>query len=97
MWVYRQGTEIPPQDDAGNAYYYMVEELTSGNWNVYISNNDGIQTGEITIQNLVYTGFRLPSTGGSGSALFGLLGGSTAAAAAWWMLRRRRANHKKGE
>lgn len=97
-WAYTwQGTEIPPQDDAGNAYYYMVEELTSGNWNVYISNNDGIQTGEITIQNLVYTGFRLPSTGGSGSALFGLLGGSTAAVAAWWMLRRRRVNHKKGE
>lgn len=97
-WAYTwQGTEIPPQDGAGNAYHYLVEELTSGNWNVYISNNDGIQTGEITIQNLVYTGFRLPSTGGPGSALFGLLGGGTAAAAAWWMLRRRRANHKKGE
>ena len=29
-------------------YHYLVKETTTGNWNVYISNN-GVQTGNITV------------------------------------------------
>lgn len=43
-----------------------MEEETTGNWNVYIDNN-GVQTGNITVQNYVYTGYELPSTGRHGA------------------------------
>lgn len=75
--------------DSGKPYRYLVEEVTTGNWNVYIDNND-VQTGEITIQNRVYTGVELPATGGMGTAPFGVLGGALAAAAALLLVRRRK-------
>ena len=83
------GTDLPPTDEKGNAYYYLVKETTTGNWNVYIDNN-GVQTGNITIQNRVYTGYELPSTGGMGTAPFGVLGGALAAAAALLLVRKRK-------
>ena len=88
------GTDLPPTDEKGNAYYYLVKETTTGNWNVYIDNN-GVQTGNITIQNRVYTGYELPSTGGMGTAPFGVLGGALAAAAALLLVRKRKQDEEE--
>lgn len=88
------GEELPLKDENGKAYHYLVEEETTGNWNVYIDNN-GVQTGNITIQNRVYTGYELPSTGGMGTAPFGVLGGVLAAAAALLLVRKRKQNEEE--
>ena len=88
------GDKLPLTDKNGNAYHYLVEETTTGNWNVYISNN-GVQTGNITVQNYVYTGYELPSTGGMGTAPFGVLGGALAAAAALLLVRKRKQNEEE--
>lgn len=89
-WSYSwSGNKLDLDDGHGHDYHYLVEEETTGNWNVYIDNND-VQTGEITIQNRVYTGVELPSTGGMGTAPFAVLGGLTAAGAALLLVRRRK-------
>lgn len=88
------GEELPLTDEKGNVYHYLVEEETTGNWNVYIDNN-GVQTGNITVQNYVYTGYELPSTGGMGTAPFGVLGGALAAAAALLLVRKRKQNEEE--
>ena len=95
-WTWsKSGTDLPLTDPAsGKAYHYLVEETTTGNWNVYIDNND-VQTGNITIQNRVYTGYELPSTGGMGTAPFGVLGGALAAAAALLLVRKRKQNEEE--
>ena len=94
-WTWsKSGDELPLKDKNGNAYHYLVEETTTGNWNVYIDNN-GVQTGNITVQNYVYTGYELPSTGGMGTAPFGLLGGALAAAAALLLVRKRKQNEEE--
>ena len=80
--------------DSGKPYRYLVEEVTTGNWNVYIDNND-VQTGNITVQNYVYTGYELPSTGGMGTAPFGVLGGALAAAAALLLVRKRKQDEEE--
>lgn len=94
-WTWSEsGDKLPLTDEKGNAYHYLVEETTTGNWNVYISNN-GVQTGNITVQNYVYTGYELPSTGGMGTAPFGVLGGALAAAAALLLVRKRKQNEEE--
>lgn len=94
-WTWSEsGDKLPLTDEKGNAYHYLVEETTTGNWNVYIDNND-VQTGNITIQNRVYTGYELPSTGGMGTAPFGVLGGALAAAAALLLVRKRKQNEEE--
>lgn len=95
-WTWsKSGTDLPLTDPAsGKAYHYLVEEVTTGNWNVYIDNN-GVQTGNITVQNYVYTGNELPSTGGMGTAPFGVLGGALAAAAALLLVRKRKQNEEE--
>lgn len=94
-WTWSEsGDKLPLTDGKGNAYHYLVEETTTGNWNVYIDNN-GVQTGNITVQNYVYTGYELPSTGGMGTAPFGVLGGALAAAAALLLVRKRKQNEEE--
>ena len=95
-WTWsKSGTDLPLKDPvSGKAYHYLVEEETTGNWNVYIDNN-GVQTGNITVQNYVYTGYELPSTGGMGTAPFGVLGGALAAAAALLLVRKRKQNEEE--
>lgn len=89
------GNDLPLKDPvSGKAYHYLVEEETTGNWNVYIDNND-VQTGNITVQNYVYTGYELPSTGGMGTAPFGVLGGALAAAAALLLVRKRKQDEEE--
>ena len=96
-WTWsKSGDKLPLTDkESGKAYYYLVEEVTTGNWNVYIANNNGVQTGNITIRNYVYTGYELPSTGGMGTAPFGVLGGALAAAAALLLVRKRKQNEEE--
>ena len=95
-WTWSEsGDKLPLTDkESGKAYHYLVEETTTGNWNVYIDNN-GVQTGNITVQNYVYTGYELPSTGGMGTAPFGVLGGALAAAAALLLVRKRKQNEEE--
>lgn len=94
-WTWSEsGDKLPLKDEKGNAYHYLVEETTTGNWNVYIDNN-GVQTGNITVQNYVYTGYELPSTGGMGTAPFGVLGGALAAAAALLLVRKRKQDEEE--
>lgn len=94
-WTWSEsGDKLPLKDEKGKAYHYLVEEVTTGNWNVYIDNN-GVQTGNITVQNYVYTGYELPSTGGMGTAPFGVLGGALAAAAALLLVRKRKQNEEE--
>lgn len=95
-WTWSEsGTDLPLKDPvSGKAYHYLVEEVTTGNWNVYINNN-GVQTGNITVQNYVYTGYELPSTGGMGTAPFGVLGGALAAAAALLLVRKRKQDEEE--
>lgn len=94
-WTWSEsGDKLPLTDKNGNAYHYLVEEETTGNWNVYIDNN-GVQTGNIMVQNYVYTGYELPSTGGMGTAPFGVLGGALAAAAALLLVRKRKQNEEE--
>ena len=94
-WTWSEsGDKLPLTDKNGNAYHYLVEEETTGNWNVYIDNN-GVQTGNITVQNYVYTGYELPSTGGMGMAPFGVLGGALAAAAALLLARKRKQDEEE--
>lgn len=94
-WTWSEsGDKLPLKDENGNVYHYLVEEETTGNWNVYIDNND-VQTGNITVQNYVYTGYELPSTGGMGTAPFGVLGGALAAAAALLLVRKRKQNEEE--
>lgn len=89
------GKDLPLTDPAsGKAYHYLVKEVTTGNWNVYIDNND-VQTGNITVQNYVYTGYELPSTGGMGTAPFGVLGGALTAAAALLLVRKRKQDEEE--
>ena len=94
-WTWSEsGDKLPLKDEKGKAYHYLVEETTTGNWNVYIDNND-VQTGNITVQNYVYTGYELPSTGGMGTAPFGVLGGALAVAAALLLVRKRKQNEEE--
>ena len=94
-WTWSEsGDKLPLKDKNGKAYHYLVEEETTGNWNVYIDNN-GVQTGNITVQNYVYTGYELPSTGGMGTAPFGVLGGALAAAAALLLVRKRKQDEEE--
>ena len=72
-----------------------MEEETTGNWNVYIDNN-GVQTGNITVQNYVYTGYELPSTGGMGTVPFAAVGGMLTVGAAL-LLAKRKKHEEKGE
>ena len=94
-WTWSEsGDKLLLTDKNGNAYHYLVKEVTTGNWNVYINNND-VQTGNITIRNYVYTGYELPSTGGMGTAPFGVLGGALAAAAALLLVRKRKQDEEE--
>ena len=96
-WTWSEsGTDLPLKDPvSGKAYHYLVEEVTTGNWNVYIDNN-GVQTGNITVQNYVYTGYELPSTGGMGTVPFAAVGGMLTVGAAL-LLAKRKKHEEKGE
>lgn len=70
-WSYTWEGEniVPKQDENGQDYHYIIEEVNpESNWNVTYRNNGGIQTGEITIVNVVSNTYELPETGSTGTA-----------------------------
>ena len=89
------GDALPLEDNNHEKYHYLVEEVTTGNWNVVIDNN-GVQTGNITIQNRVFNGYVLPSTGGMGTVPFAAVGGMLTVGAAL-LLAKRKKHEEKGE
>lgn len=96
-WSYTWPSEdTPATDKAGNPYYYMVEETTTGCWTLKTSNNNGIQTGKIYLQNYVYSSYVLPSTGGMGTMPFAAVGGMLTVGAAL-LLAKRKKHEEKGE
>lgn len=88
--------EIPAADRDGNKYYYLVKEVTTGNWVTEITNNNGIQTGKIYLRNYVYSSYELPSTGGMGTVPFAAVGGMLTVGAAL-LLAKRKKHEEKGE
>lgn len=96
-WSYTwPSTETPAVDNAGNPYYYMVKETTTGCWTLETSNNNGIQTGKIYLRNYVYSSYELPSTGGMGTVPFAAVGGMLTVGAAL-LLAKRKKHEEKGE
>ena len=96
-WSYTwPSTETPAVDNAGNPYYYMVKETTTGCWTLETSNNNGIQTGKIYLRNYVYSSYELPSTGGMGTMPFAAVGGMLTVGAAL-LLAKRKKHEEKGE
>ena len=96
-WSYTWPRDLTPAaDGAGNPYYYMVEETTTGCWTLETSNNNGIQTGKIYLRNYVYSGYVLPSTGGMGTVPFAAVGGMLTVGAAL-LLAKRKKHEEKGE
>ena len=89
-------SQIPATDGKGHKYYYLVKEVTTGNWVTEINNNNGIQTGKIFITNKVYSGYELPSTGGMGTVPFAAVGGMLTVGAAL-LLAKRKKHEEKGE
>lgn len=67
---------LPEKDENGNPYYYTVRELdTMQDYEVSYINNEGIQTGQISIINKQnQSTYVLPNTGGSGILPY-LIGG----------------------
>ena len=97
-WSYTWAGEnqIPATDGKDHKYYYLVKEVTTGNWITEITNNNGIQTGKIFITNKVYSGYELPSTGGMGTVPFAAVGGMLTVGAAL-LLAKRKKHEEKGE
>lgn len=97
-WSYTwEKQNIPAKDADGTPLYYVVQEVTTGNWIVTDRNNEGISTGEIVLTNTVFDGYELPSTGGMGTTPFAVLGGLTAAGAVLLLARRRKKQENEGE
>lgn len=97
-WSYTWAGEnqIPATDGKGHKYYYLVKEVTTGNWVTEFNNNNGIQTGKIFITNKVYSSYVLPSTGGMGTVPFAAVGGMLTVGAAL-LLAKRKKHEEKGE
>jgi LPXTG-motif cell wall-anchored protein len=82
-------------DENGNPvdYTYYVEESTVTNYNVTYENNGGIASGTIIIKNTQSgtPSYKLPETGGNGTALYCIGGLLAMACAAALLLKKRRA------
>ena len=96
-WSYTwQGSDVSTEINGVNCYY-MVEEVTTGDWTLVTGNNEGtVQTGKIYLWNYVHPGYELPSTGGSGTRPFALAGGALMGGAAWLLFRKRRKQDEEG-
>jgi LPXTG-motif cell wall-anchored protein len=85
---------LPTTDSDGHALFYTVEEVSgpTGYTTTY-TNNEGIQTGNITVTN-TEQGYKLPETGGEGISGIIAVGAAIAAGAAaalGWRKKKRQA------
>lgn len=89
---YRYWENLPTKNESGRPYRYTVEETSSSvaGASVSYTNDDGIQTGEITVTNTLPEGYELPETGGSGTIVYLVVGLATAAVSTFALLVRRR-------
>lgn len=82
--------DLQESDTSGNEYHYEVIETGS---NVaatpLYTNNDGIQTGTITVTNTLAEGYELPKTGGSGTVRYTTAGAMIVAVAMAFLARRK--------
>ncbi len=96
------------QDSQGHDIYYTVKELSytvgdtsydaeAGAYDVSYTNDDGIQTGTITVTNAAKEsqGYELPKTGGAGTGLPVAAGAALAAFAAAGLILLRKAEAKR--
>ena len=75
-WTIGEGGRLSA-DEQGNPYYYSVEEVVPSGYDVTYSNNDGIESGQISITNWkdeTSTDYVLPETGGIGTNRFTAVG-----------------------
>lgn len=88
---------LPEKDENGNLYYYTVRELdTLENYEVSYINNEGIQTGQISIINKQnQSTYVLPNTGGSGILPY-IIGGLSLWMAGLLYQYRKRTKRRKG-
>jgi uncharacterized repeat protein (TIGR01451 family)/LPXTG-motif cell wall-anchored protein len=99
---------LPKQDSQGHDIYYSVKELSytvgdtsytagTGAYDVSYTNDDGIQTGTITVTNAAKEsqGYELPETGGTGTGLTAAAGAALAVFAAAGLILLRKAGGKR--
>ncbi|MGN0084247.1 MAG: SpaA isopeptide-forming pilin-related protein [Atopobiaceae bacterium] len=100
--------DLPKQDSQGHDIYYTVKELSytvgntsydagAGAYNVSYTNDDGIQTGTITVTNAAKEsqGYELPETGGAGTGLPVAAGAALTAFAAAGLILLRKVGAKR--
>lgn len=86
-------TDLPKKDASGTTYYYYVTEKTVDGFETPVyANNDGIESGTITVTNKKKetNGYILPSTGGGGTFRFAGSGLALLSASAFGFLARKR-------
>lgn len=89
-WTLTVGN-LAATDSDGNTYYYYVEEDADSGYTVYsYTNNEGVNTGTITITNQMEESYELPSAGGPGARVYTMLGALLCGGAGLTLYRRRR-------
>ncbi len=86
-------TDLPKKDASGTTYYYYVTEKTVDGFEAPVyTNNDGIESGTITVTNKKKetNGYVLPSTGGGGTFRIAGLGLALMAVSSFGILQRKR-------
>lgn len=82
---------LQESDESGNEYHYeVIEEGSNVAATPIYTNNDGIQTGTITVTNTLSEGYELPKTGGSGTVRYTTVGTAIVAVAMAFLSRRKR-------
>ena len=94
-----QFNDLKSQDEDGNPYlYYIVEVPAEQKWNISYINNEGIQSGEITVVNQkLRTGGLLPETGSDGGQMILLAGAGLLSAAMVFAVQKRMNRRSKEE
>ncbi len=75
LWTYTLEDALPYADNAGNVYYYYIQEVIDGNYIPieYINNGLSLDSENLTItlkNRLMDVGIEMPSTGGSGTTIY---------------------------
>lgn len=87
---------LPKTDEGGTPFYYTVEEEALSGFEVQYTNNNGVQTGTITITN-TRNQYVLPQTGGIGPIPMAAAGVLLALASGFGYFYLRRRRRKEGD